>query len=126
MIIGIGNDIVSVNRIKKVIHKKYGSSFIKRVFTDHEIAYCAKKSNPYNSYSARWALKEAFYKALPQELQKLSSWKSIELINNNKKPSINICNEELQSIFKNNRYVVHHSISHEQEFATAFVVIEKM
>ena len=54
MIFGIGIDIVEVDRIKSVL-RKYGSSFCKKVFTEKEIEYCARSTNPIRENSLNGA-----------------------------------------------------------------------
>jgi holo-[acyl-carrier protein] synthase len=59
--IRVGNDIVSVERMAHSIEKE---SFIAKVFHPTEIEYCSRKIKPAASYAARFAAKEAFFKAL--------------------------------------------------------------
>jgi holo-[acyl-carrier protein] synthase len=61
-IIGIGVDLVDVERMAKLISRR--STFAERVFTPTEIAYCERQANPAESYAARWAAREACRKAL--------------------------------------------------------------
>jgi holo-[acyl-carrier protein] synthase len=125
MIIGIGNDIVDARRIAKTLSKSHGDTFKKRVFTDNEIAYCERMSNSSPNFAARWALKEAFYKGLPEELQPLSHWKAIELTRgDSKKPVITICDSKLKAEFEKRGITFFHSISHEKEYCTAVVIFE--
>jgi len=58
-----GVDLCNPARIKKAIIR-HGERFLRRVFTEREIAYCSAKSNPYPSYAARFAAKEAAMKLL--------------------------------------------------------------
>ena len=61
MIIGIGVDIIEIDRIKKAIDNR---KFIDRVFTEKEIGYCeGKKAEKAASFAARFAAKEAVLKA---------------------------------------------------------------
>ena len=62
MILGIGVDIAEVDRIKRSISE--GNHFKKRVFTEVEQNYCDSIKNSAESYAARYAAKEAFFKAL--------------------------------------------------------------
>ena len=63
MISGLGIDSVQVDRIKKA-SKRWGKSFLRRLFTDRELDYCFRHKNPYPSLAARFAAKEALIKAL--------------------------------------------------------------
>jgi holo-[acyl-carrier protein] synthase len=126
MIIGIGIDIFKVERIEKVLAKSYSQNFKKKVFTQNEIDYCEKYKNPAQNFAVRWAIKEAFYKALPEDLQEISSWKSIEFINKNgKKPFVQIVSEKLIKGFNDfGISKIHASVSHEKEFCVAQVILE--
>jgi holo-[acyl-carrier protein] synthase len=61
MIKGLGIDIIEVERIKKNILKN--DNFKKRIYSEEEINYCEKFKDPYPHYAARFAVKEAFFKA---------------------------------------------------------------
>jgi holo-[acyl-carrier protein] synthase len=127
MIVGSGFDICDVKRIAKVLAKPYSQNFKSKVFTLSEIEYCEKFVNPSQNYAVRWAVKEAFYKALPYDLQDFSSWKSMEFLNfDGKKPFINVCDlqlhKKMQDLGISN---IHCSVSHEKELCAAFVILEK-
>lgn len=126
MIKGTGTDIVSIIRIKKMIDK-YGDSFMEKVFTVNEITWAKTKAFPEIHLAGRWAAKEAFYKALPTDLQSHSSWKSIEIIPDklNGKPVITILDVKLAKILELHQMKnISLSISHEREFCVAMVIIE--
>jgi holo-[acyl-carrier protein] synthase len=61
-IIGIGVDLVDVERVKRMISRR--KTFVERVFTADEIAYCERQATPAECYAARWAAREACRKAL--------------------------------------------------------------
>ena len=63
MIIGIGNDLISIKRIESTL-SKFGDRFIKRVFTDIEIKKSEDRLKKSSSYAKRFAAKEAVTKAL--------------------------------------------------------------
>ncbi|SFS20955.1 holo-[acyl-carrier protein] synthase [Granulicella pectinivorans] len=64
MILGIGTDLIEIARIARSV-ERYGESFLHRVYTEEEIAYCQrKKKNAAESFAARFAAKEAGAKAL--------------------------------------------------------------
>jgi holo-[acyl-carrier protein] synthase len=88
-IYGIGTDIVNIKRIEKLIKKN--SSFKKKIFTNHEIAYCQRKNNPFPYFAKRFAAKEAFSKALGTGIIKDINFKNIQVSNNkNGKPFIKL------------------------------------
>jgi holo-[acyl-carrier protein] synthase len=63
MIIGLGVDLVAVDRIAHLIDR-WGDRFLGRIFTDADRAYCNRFRNAAERYAARWAAKEAFTKAM--------------------------------------------------------------
>jgi len=114
MVIGIGIDIIDVERVKKLAEKK--TRFLERIYTPKEIAYCQKKRNQYQHLAARFAAKEAFFKAIGGRI----SWLDVELSNlPSGKPQLEIKLKERFSIEK-----AHVSISHLKEYAVAAVVLE--
>lgn len=122
-----GIDIIEVERIKKSIEETDGD-FTKRVYTDDEIKYCEeRKKNKYQHYAARFAVKEATFKAVSTLLNdKYSiSWKNVETIDDkNGKPNIKFLSltkeveKELSKIIS-----IDVSISHIKEYAVASVSI---
>lgn len=80
MVIGIGIDIIEIERIKESI-EKFGDRFLNKVFTENEIAYCINKGNKYQHFAARFAAKEAVSKALATGWNKDFNWKSVEILN---------------------------------------------
>jgi holo-[acyl-carrier protein] synthase len=127
MIKGYGIDIVEISRIKRLI-TRYEKQFKEKVFTGPEITYCNAKAAPEIHYAGRWAVKEAFYKALPESCQKHSFWKSIEIIPSGEmsgKPKIRICTDILQEhLEKEEIHSFHLSISHERKYCIASVILE--
>ena len=63
MIIGLGVDIAEVDRLQAAIERR-GESFLKRVFSPAEIAYCERHRKKFERYAARFAAEEATMKAL--------------------------------------------------------------
>jgi holo-[acyl-carrier protein] synthase len=63
MIVGLGTDVVGVERIAGV-HRRQGQRFLDRVYTGDEQAYCLAARDPHERLAARWAAKEACMKAL--------------------------------------------------------------
>ena len=127
MIKGIGTDIVDIRRIERLI-TKYTEHFLTKVFTPSEIDYCRKMAVPAMHFAGRWAVKEAFYKALPRSCQIHSSWKSVEIVSVEAgKPNIDICSDDLKIVLKKEEISLFHvSISHERHYCIASVVLEKV
>ena len=116
----VGTDIISIPRIKKTINSSHGDKFMHRIFTEDEINYCNNKANPIIHLAGRFAAKEAVTKAiLSSEIIDSINMKSIEIISGkNHKPEVNL---QLSSKFKIQCKV---SISHTDEYAIAFALLE--
>ena len=79
MILGIGTDIIEIERFRLSIHR-FGDRFISKLFTANEIAYCRSQQDPSSCFAARFAAKEAFSKAIATGNTGIFRWKDIELI----------------------------------------------
>jgi len=123
-IIGIGSDIVKISRIEKLA-ERYGTRFLKRIFTAQEISYASGKARPALHFAARFAAKEAFVKALGSGLRRGLNWSDIEIINDDLgKPQFKLYNHARSVSQKLKNPSAWLTLSHEQEFALAFVVLE--
>ena len=121
MIIKCGTDIIEISRIKTSIDT-LGDKFINKIFTEDEIAYCeSKKRQKYQHYAARFAAKEAMFKAISESLNDKYElcWKNYEVVcDDDGKPHINILGIDLKNIES-----MDISLSHCKEYATANVVV---
>ena len=77
-ILGLGVDIVETARIAASI-ERHGEPFLRRIFTDAEIAYCSRMADPAPCYAARFAAKEAVAKALATGIGADLGWRDIEV-----------------------------------------------
>ena len=122
MQIKCGTDIIEISRIKKSIDD-LGNKFINKIFTQDEIAYCeSKKIQKYQHYAARFAAKEAIFKAISESVEDKYSidWKDFEVTcDENGKPHVNI----IADIKKDDIESMDISLSHCKEYAIANVVI---
>jgi holo-[acyl-carrier protein] synthase len=122
MIKGIGTDIVEVERIKKAIEKE---NLKLKVFSAREIAYC-EKDKFCQSYAARAAAKEAFFKALGTGWRDKMGINEVEILNDELgKPFIELSGETLRVFEQKGGGEIHVSLSHIKEHAIAFVIIEQ-
>jgi len=80
-IIGTGIDIIECERIGQMI-QQHGDGFLKRVYTEREIAYCRDRRRSMEHYAGRWAAKEAVLKALGTGWRKGITFTDVELRNN--------------------------------------------
>src|SRR5687768_17725803 len=86
-IIGSGLDATEIARIAAAI-ERYGDRFVKRVFTDEEVAYCRRKRDAASSFAARFAAKEAAMKALGTGHSRGVFWRGIEVVRRSGPPQI--------------------------------------
>lgn len=77
-IIGLGFDATDIPRIAAT-YARYGDRFLRRIFTEGEIAYCMRHRNPVPSLAARFASKEACMKALGTGHSRGVLWKDVEV-----------------------------------------------
>ena len=78
-IVGIGLDATEIDRIADVL-ARHGERFLRRIYTDGEIAYCLRHRDPSPSLAARFAAKEAAMKALGTGAARGVVWRDIEVI----------------------------------------------
>lgn len=133
MICGIGTDIAEVKRFSKFLSD---DRMIKRFFSPEEYEGClieneqisdGKKQHCCEHLAVRFAAKEAFVKALGTGFTDFSL-KEIYITNQeNGKPILNVtgkADEKLKELY-GSECRIHVSLSHEKEYAVAFVIIEK-
>jgi holo-[acyl-carrier protein] synthase len=78
----IGIDIVEIKRLERM-SKRWGGSFLKKVYTQRELAYSKSKRFPYQHLAARFAAKEAIFKALGEVEKNFVGWRNVEILNDN-------------------------------------------
>ena len=123
-----GIDIIEVNRVKDAI-EEMNDKFLNKIYTEQEIEYCNNsKLMKYQHFAARFAVKEAVFKAISDydNLDKEDLWKSIEVINKESgKPVLNVekLKKKMGKTADNLELKdVEISISHIQEYAVASAV----
>ena len=122
IIAGSGIDIISVTRVREIIARS-GERFLRRWFSDDEIAYCAAKARPYQHYAARIAAKEASIKALGIAWEKKILFKDVAISNSETgAPCVKLAGEARKIADKAGIEELHLSISHCTEYAVASVV----
>ncbi len=123
MVIGIGVDIIEIDRIKSSI-EKYGDGFLNKIYTPIELEYCFGKSNKYQHYAARFAAKEAVYKALTTGTQEIAGWQNIEILNKpNGMPIVKLKGRLKNFLTNGNSLKI--SISHSNNYVTCFAIVYK-
>ena len=114
MILGIGIDIIEIERIQKAIDR-WGDHFLNHVFTKQEITYAKKHKYPTQHFAARFAAKEAVLKAIGDNAH--INWKDIKIVNEaNGRPQCNLDKKKF-----NKKILI--SISHTHVYAIASAVV---
>jgi len=123
MVIGIGIDIIEIERIKGSVDN-YGDNFLNKIYTKKELEYCLSKSNKYQHLAARFAAKEAVYKALATGWHKEVSWQNIEVSNlPNGMPIVKLTGK-LQSFLSKDKSL-RISMSHSRDYVACVAIIYK-
>ncbi|WP_340149848.1 holo-ACP synthase [uncultured Sneathiella sp.] len=126
-IIGIGNDIIDIRRIEKTLDR-FGERFVKRIYTEIEIAKSERRLNRVESYAKRYAAKEACSKALGTGFRRGVFWKDMGVVNlPSGKPTIALTGGALAQLERitppGMRTEIHLTITDEPPQAQAIVLI---
>lgn len=118
MNISCGTDIIEIDRVKQSI-QNYEDKFKESIYTEDEIKYCeSHRGQKFQHYAARFAAKEAIFKAISKKLSKNYKWTDFEIINDkNGKPDV-ILKVKINEIDS-----IDISLSHCKEYAVAMVVV---
>lgn len=124
MILGLGNDIMDVARIKRQLRDD-GEAFKHEIFTPAEIEYCDSKRYPERHYAARFAAKEALSKALGSGIADGIAWTEIEIVNDpDGRPRMRLDGKARAAVDKLRVARVLVSLSHTSQWALASVILE--
>jgi holo-[acyl-carrier protein] synthase len=124
MIVGVGIDSVSIDRIEKLI-EKHGRRFLEKVFTDDEIAEGLGRRDSGQYFAARFAAREAFFKALGTGWGRGISLREVSVEREESgRPRLVLSPKALQAAEKIGATTSHLSLSHEAGTAQAIVILE--
>ena len=121
MIVGIGNDIIEIERIEKAILKE---GFKNKVYTQRELENIRKRGNRTETYAGIFSAKEAISKAIGTGVREFSLT-DLEILNDDLGKPYVVISEKLDKILKNKKesYQIEISISHSKKYATAMAII---
>ena len=123
MIRGLGVDLVSIQRMEAAV-ARHGEKLLNRVFTHREVEYCMSKGFPAAHLAGRWAVKEAFFKAMGIGWGQGLRWKEVELQGGEGLlPQVVLRGEMKKRAADLGISEVWASLSHEKEFAVATVLL---
>ena len=122
MIIGIGTDIIEIDRIKKAIENN--KNFLKKVFTIKEIEMFEKRNMRFEVIAGNFAAKEAISKAIGTGIRGFSLL-DIQILRDELGKPIAYLSNNIDKVIKKN-YTINISISHNKTSAIAFAVLEEL
>lgn len=118
-ILGIGNDILEITRIRESI-ETYGSRFLNKIFTPSEQRYCAKFKDSIPHYAARFSAKESISKVFGTGIGKTISWLDMEILNDLQgKPEVHF-SKKIQEYFESPKVLL--TISHSRDYVSTFAI----
>ena len=121
MMAGIGTDIVEIDRIAASVGKEQG--FREMVFSPLEVAYCEAKTHKYEHYAARFAAKEAFFKAIGTGWKNGTAFNEIEIYNDaSGRPHIRLLGATAATLSELTPEKIQVSLSHTATMAIAVVL----
>ena len=125
MILGIGMDVVEVVRVERAA-SRYGERFLSRMFTPGERDCCSRKARAWESLAARFAVKEAAFKALGCGWPECGGFTSVEVVSDGgNRPAVVFSGAAAQIASEKGVGRVHVAITHDAGFAAAVVVLER-
>jgi holo-[acyl-carrier protein] synthase len=125
MIVGIGVDIVDIRRVRRVLEKQ-ADRFLRRVYSLGEQDYCRAHHDPAPYFAARFAAKEALFKALGTGWAQGVTWQDAEVQRDEKgAPRMSLGGRALEVSTELGARTIHLSLSHSEDAAMAVVILEK-
>lgn len=125
MILGLGTDMIEIARIEHSL-ARFGDSFLERIYTPAEIAYCRlKKRTAAESFAARFAAKEAGAKALGTGISRGVTWREFEVRRlPGQRPTLHLSGRAATIAASLGMRHLSLSLSHTRELAIAIVIAE--
>lgn len=124
MIVGTGFDLVAVPRFAHFMERR-GERGLARLFTAGELSYCLSHPAPAAFFAARFAAKEAFYKAIGTGMGPAGGWQDVEVVRlASGRPLLMLHGRAAAVVHDLQVRSIHLSLSHTDQTAGAFVVVE--
>jgi holo-[acyl-carrier protein] synthase len=125
MIVGIGLDLVKIDRLRGIA-ERWRARFLDRLYTEAERRDCMKKAAPYASLAGRFAAKEAVLKALGTGWTDGVSWHDIQVVNDRSgRPRATVSGRVKTLMKRAGVTTIHISLSHDTDYAVAQAVLAK-
>jgi holo-[acyl-carrier protein] synthase len=121
-IVGLGFDATDIPRIAAA-YDRFGERFLRRVFTEGEIAYCTRRRDPIPHLAGRFAAKEATMKALGTGHSRGVLWKDIEVVRHGGPPQLRLTGGAARRAVQMNVAKSLLTITHSETLAMAQVLL---
>ena len=123
MIVGIGIDLIE---IEKIAHDLHSDVYLRKVFTEAEIAACQDSVNSAECFAGRFAAKEALMKAITNGIRQGVWFTHIEVLNHeNGQPYVQVSGQAEIRLNELGATNIHVSITHTKSAAAAVIILEK-
>ena len=121
-IVGLGMDICSVERIRRILQGPRAQRFLERVYTDAERALCGARSDAASAYAARFAAKEALVKALgaPPGIR----WRDMEVVRASGMPGF-VLSGVAREVMEQRKVDALLTMTHDAGVAAATVILQE-
>lgn len=129
MIYGIGTDIIQISRIEAAL-ARHGERFAEKVLGPEELdKYRRRKAKVevrgLRFLATRFAVKEAFSKAIGLGMHMPMTWRSMQTLNAPSGKPVAVTSGALKEFMEQNGLTAQVSITDEADYAVAFVIVEK-
>lgn len=122
-IVGMGVDLARIERFRTFVSQQSG--VLERLFCQQEREYGLKQRDPAQALAARFAAKEAFFKALGTGLRDGMSWQQVCVVRDELGcPSLQISGRAAELMQQRGARQAHLSYSHDGDYAVATVILE--
>jgi holo-[acyl-carrier protein] synthase len=124
MILGIGIDLVEVSRVDDLV-ARYGERALRRLFTAAEVERCGRSRAPSESLAARFAAKEAFFKAVGTGWSRGLAWTEVEVVSApSGAPELRLSGAAERLARERGVSRIHLSLTHTDTLASAYLLLE--
>jgi holo-[acyl-carrier protein] synthase len=124
MIVGIGTDLIEVNRIERAL-ERWGERFARKILVDHEYERFARHRKRAHYLAKRFAAKEAFSKAMGTGIRHPVNWQNVGVANlPSGKPVLRFAPALAALVERRGIVSVHVTLTDERDMAAATVILE--
>ncbi len=125
MIVGLGLDLTRIHRFRDY-RERWGERGLRRIFDDDELRYCAGLIDPAPSLAARFAAKEAFFKAVGVGWGPGGSWTEVGVRRGpTGDPDLVLSGRAAETARQLGAERIHVTLTHSRDTAAAVVILER-